>query len=78
MTTDVWGKFTERVTSATGSKDNVYEFGAFSTWLDQKSKETVGAFTNNESDYQCGDIRKEVTRRVSAGEYTPEDYLLLS
>ena len=44
MTTDVWGKFTERVTSATGSKDNEYEFGAFSKWLDQKSKETVGAF----------------------------------
>ena len=66
----------EWVKSATGKA--TYEFGNLSKWLDQKSKEKVGAFTNNnETDYQFGDISKEVMRRVSAGEYTREDLLLL-
>jgi uncharacterized protein YjbJ (UPF0337 family) len=75
MTKGVLGKFTERVKSVTG-KDK-YEFGDLSKWLDEKSKEKVGDFTKNKSDYQFGDISKEVMRRVSAGEYTREDLLLL-
>ena len=37
----------------------------------------MGAFTNSTSDYHFGDISKELMRRVSAGEYTREDLLLL-
>lgn len=76
MTKGVLGKFTDGVKAVTG-KDK-YEFGDLSKWLDEKSKEKVGAFTNNKSeDYQFGDISKEVMRRISAGEYTREDLILL-
>jgi hypothetical protein len=75
LTKGVLGKFTDRVKSVTG-KDK-YEFGDLSKWLDAKSKEKVGAFTNKTDIYQFGDISREVMRRVSAGEYTTDDLLLL-
>jgi hypothetical protein len=76
ITKGVFHKFTERVKSVTGK--DTYEFGDLSKWLDENAKEKVGVFTNNQkSDYAFGDISKEVMRRVTAGEYTREDLLLL-
>jgi len=65
----------DKVTKLTGKES--YEFGDLSRWLDQKGKEKVGNLAAKDfSDYQVGDITKEVMRRVRSGDYQSHDVFL--
>mmetsp|Transcript_28900 Transcript_28900/g.42841 ORF Transcript_28900/g.42841 Transcript_28900/m.42841 type:complete len:302 (-) Transcript_28900:64-969(-) len=66
----------QNATSAIAGKEVDYEFGALSKALMDKTGMAITNYTGK-SNYQVGDISKEIIRRVSSGEYKIEDIFLL-